>query len=139
MDQQPLQFLTVLSSVVVGILVICGLIYFGCVTYYLTIGRKSKMAELIRTNGVQTLGLPFSALGSFALVISLPAATGDPLKFTGLGIEFDGSSSQIVLWNLTFLVFNLSIWLNRKRSGETRQPESRQSQDMGVEAAGESS
>ena len=109
----------VLSIVIVGILVICGLLYFGYISYYLTRQPKSPEATMIRKNGIQTLGVPFAALASFALVIALPTATGESLEFKGLGFEFSGPSSQVVLWNFTFLVFNLSIWLTRNRGGDT--------------------
>jgi hypothetical protein len=105
----------ILSYAIVLLLLLCGALYFGFVGYHLIAKSEGDMAATIRQKGVQTLGLPLSALGSFALVIALPAAAGQPLAFKGLGFDFSGPSSQIVLWNFTFLVFNLAIWLTRDR------------------------
>lgn len=56
------------------------------------------------------LGLPGAALAALALVLGLKAEAG-PIKFKGLGFEFEGASGQVILWILCFLAITAAIKL----------------------------
>jgi len=49
-----------------------------------------------------TIGLPAAALTSLFVVVYLESSSG-PIKFKGLGFEFEGASGPVVLWAFCFL------------------------------------
>lgn len=111
--------LNVLTIAVIILLLLCGFAYFAFIGYHLIANWNGDVAKLVRAKGIQTLGLPLSAVGSFALVVAFPDVTRAPLEFQALGIEFRGPSSQIVLWCFTFLVLSVVIWMFRGRQAKS--------------------
>jgi hypothetical protein len=55
-------------------------------------------------------GLPIAVLVSF-FIVSLLKQTSGPIEFTGSGLEFKGTSGQVVLWLMCFLGIALMIKL----------------------------
>jgi hypothetical protein len=55
-------------------------------------------------------GLPMAILVSF-FIVSLLKQTSGPIEFTGGGLEFKGTSGQVVLWLLCFIGIALMIKL----------------------------
>ena len=56
------------------------------------------------------VGLPMGALLAFVIVVVLESTSG-PIKFKGLGFEFEGASGPVVLWVMCFLAISGAIKL----------------------------
>ena len=95
------------------VLIAIGAFWFGIIAYHFIRDWDGDTAKSIRENSIQSIGLPVSALASFALVYSFPEALGKTLKFKMLGAEVSGPASQLLFWVLCFLAFILAIRLTR--------------------------
>ena len=55
-----------------------------------------------------TIGLPAAGMASLCLVLVLRTVAG-PIKFKGLGFEFDGAAGPIIMWVICFLAIAIGI------------------------------
>lgn len=74
----------------------------------MTMFTQPWLLEIARQHFAATIGLPFAALASFAIVTILESSSG-PLEFEGLSFKFKGASGPAVLWVLCFLVIAVAI------------------------------
>jgi hypothetical protein len=74
----------------------------------LTMRSAPWLLDIARTHFAATIGLPFDALASFAIVTILESTAG-PLEFEGLSFKFKGASGPAVLWIVCFSVIALAI------------------------------
>lgn len=111
------------SVIVLAIILVIVIFYLVFITYNLVSDYKSEISKEIRSVGTFALGLPIAALGSLALVIVLPAATNQTLKFEGLGFKLEGPTIQIILWVLCFLtiVTSIKLLMPGERQGPAQQ------------------
>ena len=68
------------------------------------------MLGIVKQNFAAIVGLPFAAVFSIFLVVMLQQTSG-PVKFEGLGFQFEGTSGQVVLWVFCFLSITGAIKL----------------------------
>jgi hypothetical protein len=108
--------MNIFAIILIVLLILLGLVYFVAIGFWLVTRANTEIAQSIWAYGPWTIGLPFAALGSFALVTLLPAVSGSPLEFSGFGFEFKGSSSQIAFWVLCYFVIALTIRIADPRS-----------------------
>lgn len=64
--------------------------------------QEEYFANVVKDHFAAVVGLPAIAICSFILVTVLEQSAG-PVKFKGLGFEFDGSSGQIAMWLACFM------------------------------------
>ncbi len=60
------------------------------------------LARLVEKQFAVVVGLPLAAALA-ALVVLILRHTEGPIKFRGLGFEFEGASGQVILWVICFL------------------------------------
>lgn len=77
---------------------------------FLTFIPYEVLQELVKSHFAAIVGLPVSAVFSIFLVVVLQQASG-PIKFKGLGFEFEGTSGQVILWIACFLAITAAIKL----------------------------
>ncbi len=99
----------VIFAWVVGIL----LVTFGAYLFYMVfiVGINKEFIEIYKIHFTALIGLPAAAFLTTFLVLLLKVVEKEPLEFKLIGIEFKGSSGQIVLWIFLYLSIVASIKL----------------------------
>ena len=97
-----------------AVLAVIGTIYFVAAGLVLSFFPNSPLGRAIRSDPPAALGVPMAALGAFAVVALLEAASTQPLKAKGLGFEFEGPACQAVLWIFCTLALALCYRLMRR-------------------------
>src|ERR1700759_1564234 len=93
------------------VLAVLGLMMMGALFVALRLNRYDPVAtEFVLKNWRMVLGLPCSSFGAFVVVALFRQGSG-PLEFHGLGFSFKGSSGEVVLWAVCFLVLVSAIKL----------------------------
>lgn len=75
---------------------------------FMTFIPFDTLLELVKQHFAAIVGLPVAAVFAVFLVVVLQQASG-PIKFKGLGFEFEGTSGQVVLWIACFLAMAAAI------------------------------
>lgn len=79
-------------------------------TGFLTLIPYEVLLEIVKMHFAAIVGLPVSAVFSVFLVVVLQQTSG-PVKFEGLGLKFEGTSGQVVLWIFCFLAIAVAMKL----------------------------
>jgi uncharacterized membrane protein YjgN (DUF898 family) len=72
--------------------------------------RTEVLERIVEKQFAVVVGLPLAAALAALIVIGLRHTEG-PIKFKGLGFEFEGTSGQVVLWVVCFLAIAGAIRL----------------------------
>lgn len=73
-----------------------------------TTWNRGPWIKLVFDHFRAIIGLPAAAAAAFAIV-SLFRTTEGQIKFSGLGLTFEGASGPIVLWIICFLAIAAAI------------------------------
>lgn len=87
-----------------------GMCLFGGGLYYLLLDPQSWLIRIIRDQFAAIILPPLMMVSAMVVVISLKIS-GGPVKFKILGFDFEGTSSQVIMWVLVYLVFVFSVKL----------------------------
>jgi hypothetical protein len=114
----PAIAIVLLAIGLLGYAVALGLAAFGNATdstaWPARLGKW--IADWIKENPACNLGIPCSALASFAIVSGMlrvfgPQGTDGDLHLKAFGLDFTGPSGPVTLWLLCFLAFVFSLKL----------------------------
>jgi hypothetical protein len=99
------------KRVIVWLLVILIPLFGGAAVVTLALRTPSEiLVRIVEKQFAAVIGLPLAA-GLAALVVVVLRHTEGPIKFKGLGFEFEGASGQVILWVICFLAIAGAIRL----------------------------
>lgn len=91
------------KRVIVWVLVILAPLLGGVTLITLALRLPPDvMARVVEKQFAAVIGLPLAAAMA-GLVVLILRHTEGPIKFKGLGFEFEGASGQVILWVICFL------------------------------------
>jgi len=94
------------NIILAAVAIVAGL---GIFVWFLVVDWNTQHFEpIVKEHFAAMVGLPAIAFGAFILVNLLEQQSG-PVKFKGLGFEFDGSSGQIAMWIACFLSMSAAL------------------------------
>ncbi len=100
------KIIKIIAAIAMVGLVVIAFCYTAFITIFIMFSNFTP--KMIYDHFAVIAGLPFIALLSFFIVITLESSFGT-IEFEGLGFKFKGASGPIVFWMLCFLTISMTI------------------------------